>query len=84
VSEALTNVAKYAEASQATVRLAREGDVIVVEVSDDGVGGADPSAGSGLSGLADRVGAFDGSLSVESPPGRGTTVRAVLPLAAAR
>jgi PAS domain S-box-containing protein len=84
VSEALTNVAKYADASQATVRLAREGDVIVVEVSDDGVGGADPSAGSGLSGLADRVGAFDGSLSVESPPGRGTVVRAVLPLAAAR
>jgi len=83
VSEALTNVAKYAQATQATVRLAREGDVIVVEVRDDGVGGAQPSAGSGLSGLADRVGAFDGSLSIDSPPGDGTLVRAVLPLAAA-
>jgi PAS domain S-box-containing protein len=81
VSEALTNVAKYAHASRATVRLAQEGDDLVVEVRDDGVGGARASTGSGLSGLADRLGACDGTLSVDSPAGQGTLVRAVLPLA---
>jgi signal transduction histidine kinase len=80
VSEALTNVAKYANASHATVKLANGGESLVVEVRDDGVGGARAGAGSGLSGLADRVGACDGSLSVLSPPGEGTLVRAVLPL----
>ena len=80
VSEALTNVAKYAHASHASVRLASEDDALVVEVRDDGIGGAQASAGSGLAGLADRVGACDGSLSVVSPPGEGTLVRAVLPL----
>jgi PAS domain S-box-containing protein len=80
VSEALTNVAKYAHASHATVSLANGGESLVVEVRDDGVGGAQAGAGSGLSGLADRVGACDGSLSVLSPPGEGTLVRAVLPL----
>jgi signal transduction histidine kinase len=80
VAEALTNVAKYAEASHATVRLVRENGALSVEVRDDGVGGAHPSPGSGLSGLADRVGAADGSLSVTSPPGEGTLVRAVIPL----
>ena len=60
VSEALTNVAKYAHASRASVRLAHEGDELVVEVRDDGVGGARASTGSGLSGLADRLGACDG------------------------
>ena len=80
VSEALTNVAKYAHASHATVRLANGGEALVVEVQDDGVGGAQAGTGSGLSGLADRVGAVDGSLSVDSPPGEGTLVRAVLPL----
>jgi signal transduction histidine kinase len=80
VSEALTNVAKYANASHATVKLANGGESLVVEVRDDGVGGAQAGAGSGLSGLADRVGACDGSLSVLSPPGEGTLVRAVLPL----
>ena len=80
VAEALTNVAKYAQASHAVVRIAREGSDLVVEVLDDGVGGAEVGKGSGLSGLADRVGASDGSLSVESPPGEGTVVRAVLPL----
>jgi PAS domain S-box-containing protein len=83
VAEALTNVAKYAEASYATVRVAREDGELVVEVRDDGVGGADPGGGSGLSGLADRVAACDGELNVDSPPGAGTLVRAVLPLAAA-
>ena len=82
VSEALTNVAKYANASHATVRLTNDADELVVEIQDDGVGGAQASAGSGLSGLADRVGACDGSLSVTSPAGEGTLVRAVLPLQA--
>ena len=81
VSEALTNVAKYARASHASVRVACEDGTLVVEVRDDGVGGAEASTGSGLSGLSDRVGALDGSLSVTSPPGEGTLVRAVLPLA---
>ncbi|MBI5105283.1 MAG: PAS domain-containing protein, partial [Solirubrobacterales bacterium] len=80
VAEALTNVARYAHATHATVRVACEGDDVVVEVRDDGVGGADPGAGSGLSGLADRVGACDGRLEVESPAGEGTLLRAVLPL----
>jgi PAS domain S-box-containing protein len=80
VAEALTNVAKYANATHATVRLASQNGTLVVEVRDDGIGGADPAGGSGLSGLADRVGAIDGSLSITSPPGEGTLVRAVLPL----
>ena len=80
VSEALTNVAKYAHATHATVRLANDDDSLVVEVQDDGIGGAKAGTGSGLSGLADRVGAVDGSLIVTSPPGQGTLVRAVLPL----
>ena len=80
VAEALTNVAKYAQATHATVRLASEDGAMVVEVEDDGVGGARTGAGTGLSGLADRVGACDGSLTVTSPPGEGTLVRAVLPL----
>lgn len=81
VAEALTNVAKYARASHATVRVVAEEGRVVVEVRDDGVGGADPSSGSGLLGLGDRVEALGGSLAVESPPGEGTLVRAVLPLA---
>ena len=80
VAEALTNVAKYAEASHCTVRMARENGVFAVEVRDDGKGGAQASPGSGLSGLADRVGAADGTLTVTSPPGDGTIVRAELPL----
>jgi PAS domain S-box-containing protein len=80
VAEALTNVAKYAQAGEATARLAIEGDELVVEVSDDGVGGARAAAGSGLSGLSDRVTAVGGTLAVTSPAGAGTHVRAVLPL----
>jgi PAS domain S-box-containing protein len=83
VAEALTNVAKYAEATHATIRVAREDGLLVVEVRDDGVGGASADGGSGLSGLADRLGACEGSLSVTSPPGEGTLVRALLPLTGA-
>ncbi|HWV86386.1 MAG TPA: sensor histidine kinase [Capillimicrobium sp.] len=81
VSEALANVAKYAQASQATVRVVRFGGHAVVEVADDGVGGADAARGTGLRGLADRVEALDGRLEIVSPIGRGTTVRADLPCA---
>jgi signal transduction histidine kinase len=80
VAECLANVAKYAHASAAWVAVRREPDALAVEVRDDGAGGADPFAGSGLRGLTDRVGALDGRLTVDSPPGRGTTVRAVVPL----
>ena len=80
VAEALTNVAKYADASHASVRLARANGALEIEVSDDCKGGAAAAPGSGLSGLADRLGALDGSLEVESPPGAGTVVRAMLPL----
>ena len=80
VSESLANVAKYAAASQAQVDLARDDGLLVVEVSDDGVGGADPGEGSGLRGLTDRVEALGGRLQVSSERGRGTTVRAELPL----
>jgi PAS domain S-box-containing protein len=83
VAEALTNVAKYAQATHATVRVASVDGELVVEVSDDGVGGAKADSGTGLAGLADRVGANDGRLSIKSPPGQGTTVRAVLPLPSA-
>jgi signal transduction histidine kinase len=79
VAESLTNVAKYANAEHASVRVGREDGFAVVEVSDDGVGGADPAAGTGLRGLADRLAALDGRLEVHSPPGGGTVVRANIP-----
>jgi PAS domain S-box-containing protein len=83
VAESLTNVARYAGATRARVRLAREADDVVVEIADDGVGGVDTEAGSGLRGLADRVEALDGVLDVASTRGRGTRVRATIPVAAA-
>jgi signal transduction histidine kinase len=79
VAEALTNASRYARATHAEVEVRRVNGSVTVEVRDDGVGGADPAAGSGLRGLADRVSALDGRLDVDSPPGGGTTVRAVLP-----
>jgi signal transduction histidine kinase len=79
VAEALTNVARYADASHASVDVHCSDRTLIVTVSDDGIGGADPANGSGLNGLSDRIAALDGRLEVSSPPGRGTTVRAVIP-----
>ncbi len=79
VSEALANVAKYAAATSATVAAECPGDTLRIEVADDGIGGADPERGSGLRGLADRVAALGGSLSVDSPAGRGTRIVALIP-----
>jgi PAS domain S-box-containing protein len=79
IAEALTNVTKYARASTVRVRIAASVASVFVEVSDDGVGGADPAAGTGLRGLADRVEALGGSLEVVSPAGAGTSLRAEIP-----
>jgi PAS domain S-box-containing protein len=80
VSEALTNVVKHAHASRASIRLAADDGHLAVEVADDGVGGAAAAGGSGLRGLADRVAALDGTFGIDSPPGRGTALRARIPL----
>ena len=80
VAEALTNVGKYARASRASVTVRVAGDELDIEVLDDGVGGANPAAGSGLRGLADRVAALQGTLDVASPPGRGTRIHARIAL----
>jgi signal transduction histidine kinase len=80
VSEALANAAKHARASVAHVNVETAGSLLHISVGDDGVGGADPSQGSGLIGLTDRVQALGGTLSVLSPPGTGTTIRVELPL----
>jgi signal transduction histidine kinase len=79
-SEALANVGKYAQASRATIEVARRDGVLAVAVRDDGRGGASLDAGSGLRGLADRVEALGGRLNVTSPQGRGTVLEAELPL----
>jgi signal transduction histidine kinase len=81
VSEALTNVVKHARAERAWVDIALQEDRLVVEVGDDGVGGAlTTNGGSGLAGLADRIAALDGELTVTSAPARGTTLRAEIPM----
>jgi PAS domain S-box-containing protein len=80
VAEALTNVAKYAQATLARVHIDIADGALVAEVADDGVGGASTAAGSGLRGLADRLDALDGTLAVDSSPGAGTTIRARVPL----
>ena len=79
VAEALTNTAKYSRATHASVNVGRYDGQVLVEVADDGVGGADPNAGTGLSGLVDRVSALGGQLEVDSPTGNGTIVRAAIP-----
>jgi hypothetical protein len=82
VAEALTNVARYAGATEARVSALEDDGRLVVTIVDDGSGGADPSAGSGLRGLADRLAALDGRLRITSPGGAGTIIRAELPLVA--
>ena len=81
VSEALTNVAKYASASHASIAMVQDNGHLLVEVSDDGVGGAKLDRGTGLRGLAARLESIEGRLDVESEPGRGTAVRATIPCA---
>ena len=81
VAEALANAAKYARASNVSVRVNRLDGRAVVEVCDDGVGGADAARGSGLRGLSDRIEALAGTIMVESPAGEGTTIRAEIPCA---
>jgi PAS domain S-box-containing protein len=80
VSEALANVAKHAAAEHVSVSVRRDGDVLRCEIADDGRGGADESSGTGILGLRDRAEAAGGTLSMSSPPGRGTVVAAALPL----
>jgi PAS domain S-box-containing protein len=84
VAEALTNVAKYASASAVHVSIAVADAQVVIEVADDGVGGAQPAHGTGLRGLRDRVDALDGRLEIESAGGQGTRVRAIIPLSPPR
>jgi signal transduction histidine kinase len=79
ISEALTNVTKYAQASKATVRVKGLDDHLTIEVDDDGIGGADPRVGSGLRGLSDRLAALDGTITVVSPAGGGTRISARIP-----
>jgi signal transduction histidine kinase/uncharacterized protein YhfF len=81
VSEGLTNAAKYASASRVQVTVEQRGSVAVAAVDDDGVGGAEPGAGTGLHGLGDRVRALGGTLEIDSPPGAGTRLTARIPLA---
>jgi signal transduction histidine kinase len=81
VSEALTNAAKHSHASEVRVNAGLDAGQLVVEVADDGIGGASAGGGSGLRGLADRVEALGGRFTVSSPPGRGTTLRAEVPCA---
>ena len=80
VAEGLTNIARYAWATEARVEATADGGRLVVTVADHGRGGADPSAGSGLRGLLDRLAAIDGELQIVSPPDGGTTLTAILPI----
>jgi signal transduction histidine kinase len=79
IAEALTNVAKHAQASVAVIDVEALHSGIRVSVTDDGIGGADPSRGSGLLGLRDRVDALDATMTVTSPPGQGTSITVHFP-----
>jgi len=79
VTEALTNVARHSRATRAHVSIARAGDRLVVEVRDDGVGGADASLGTGLQGMRERVAGMGGTTHVISPPGGPTTISVEMP-----
>jgi signal transduction histidine kinase len=83
VTEALANVVKHAEATCASIDLERQDGLVRARIRDDGVGGADPSTGSGLAGLRDRVEALGGSLAIRSPHGEGTTLDVTLPIVVA-
>lgn len=80
VCEALTNVAKYANATHAWITVERRNGHLAIEVGDDGVGGVDLQAGSGLEGLRDRIAAVDGTLETTSAPDEGTVLRALVPV----
>jgi PAS domain S-box-containing protein len=82
VAESLANIGKYAQATAGAVRARDEDGRLVVEIEDDGIGGADPQRGTGLRGLADRVAVLDGTFAITSPPSGGTLVRIELPLLA--
>jgi signal transduction histidine kinase len=79
VSEGLANVGKYAQASHTKIRVSQTDALAVIEITDDGIGGADDTRGSGLRGLADRVEALGGRLHVASPVGGGTVLTAEMP-----
>ena len=83
-AEALTNVAKYAHATEASVHITQTPHVLIVEISDNGIGGADPSTGSGLIGLSDRLDVLGGTLDVYSPQRGGTRITARIPPPARR
>ena len=83
VSEMLTNAVKHARATMVQVEAGADADVLWLRVRDDGIGGADPRGGSGLTGLKDRVEALSGTFSLDSPPGQGTVVHCQLPVPAA-
>jgi signal transduction histidine kinase len=80
-SEALTNAGKHSHGRELRVAASYDGQRLTVEVADDGIGGATPTSGSGLRGLADRIEALGGRFTLSSPPGRGTTLRAEIPCA---
>jgi signal transduction histidine kinase len=80
VSEALTNAAKHAQASEVHINVQQTNGLVRLSIRDDGVGGADPGRGSGLTGLADRVNALGGTIEITSPPGNGTSLLVTLPL----
>jgi signal transduction histidine kinase len=80
VAEALTNIAKHAEATEARITARREGNSLVVAIADNGRGGANPGGGTGIRGLIDRVDALRGTLDITSSPSAGTVLRAELPL----
>jgi signal transduction histidine kinase len=81
IAEALTNIARYAQATQAWITITSERGLARIEVRDDGIGGVEPSRGTGLAGLVDRVGALDGRLTIDSRPDVGTTITAEIPCA---
>jgi signal transduction histidine kinase len=80
-AEGLANMIKHARATKGSARIAQDNETLIIEIADNGIGGANTAAGSGLRGLNDRVGALDGLLQCDSPPGGGTVVRAEIPCA---